>query len=231
MGVRMSVVSGFGFGMLTLIFGHLAHHILARKRSARGGDAPHDGDASRQPAADRFVGWAAAGFFLVATLVLGYSGGLRAYTLANAAEAGATVTGFSILIGSVFGFMMPFGAVIGMSRGGFLWHLVVNLILGIPLLFGLILLLAAAFVYYLVDIVINLFTLPINGAFSVIAGFAGLRHDESVDPVGEATPVSGWRIGLLRLVSSVEPPPRLRAFLDHVRQQVTTFLEEDRRKR
>ena len=26
-GVRMSVVSGIGFGMLTLIFGHLAHHL------------------------------------------------------------------------------------------------------------------------------------------------------------------------------------------------------------
>jgi len=35
MAVRMSVVSGIGFGMLTLIFGHLAHTLLARPYQQR----------------------------------------------------------------------------------------------------------------------------------------------------------------------------------------------------
>jgi len=73
---------------------------------------------------------------------------LRAHTLAQAINASAAVTFFSISIGAVFGFMMPFGAVVDMSRGGFLWHLVRNVLLGIPLMLGMMLLILAALIFF-----------------------------------------------------------------------------------
>ena len=101
---------------------------------------------------ERIVGWTAGVFFLIATVVLGYSGGLRAYTLASAVEASVAVVVFSVAIGAVFGFMMPFGAVVGMSRGGFLWHMIRNVLLGIPLMIGMMLLIVAAFIYFFFEI-------------------------------------------------------------------------------
>ena len=175
---------------------------------------------------DRIIGWAAAFFFLVATFVLGYSGGLRAQTLANAAEANSAVRAFSIIIGSIFGFMMPFGAVVGMSRGGFLWHLACNMVLGIPLVVGLLLLLIAAFFFYLVDILLSLVTLPIAKIFSIIAGFAGMQLDD----VDSDRKLKGWRLGIYKLVCSAQPPERLRKFLGYIRARVTTFLEEEETK-
>ena len=117
--------------------------------------------------------------------MLGYSGGLRAYTLAAAVGASPAVVIFSIAIGAIFGFMMPFGAVVGMSRGGFLWHFVRNVLLGIPLMLGMLLLIVAAFVFFFIEILLNLVTLPISKIYQVIAGMAGIRLDDQ--PVEEET--------------------------------------------
>ncbi|MDF1813847.1 MAG: hypothetical protein P1V20_16715 [Verrucomicrobiales bacterium] len=212
-GVRMSVVSGIGFGMLTLIFGHLAHHLLARPKD-------QDGETTEAQAkgisSERVVGWAAGIFFLIATIVLGYSGGLRAYTLATAAEASLAVVFFSISIGAIFGFMMPFGAVVGMSRGGFLWHFFRNILLGIPLMLGMLLLIVAAFIFFLVEIILTVATLLIRQVFTIIAGLAGIRLSDKESH----QQLSGWRIGLLHLTESAAPPERLGRFLDIIRQRI-----------
>ena len=230
-GVRMSVVSGIGFGMLSLIFGHLAHHLLGKdpptrlniREDGKGGTTMEEVRRTLTP--DRVVGLTAAFFFFVATLVLGYSGGLRAYTLANAVEAGTGVVIFSVLIGAIFGFMMPFGAVVGMSRGGFLWYLVRNILLGIPLMVGMMILIVAAFVYFLFEIILNLVTLPISKLYSIIGGICGINVEE--DRTGEE--LTGWRIGVHHLVSSAEPPRRLRLFLDHTRERLNFWDVEEKR--
>jgi hypothetical protein len=211
--VRMSVVSGIGFGMLTLIFGHLAHHLLARPYHQREVNA---GPEKSPISSERIVGWAAAFFFAIATIVLGFSGGLRADILAGANNASAAVTFFSIAIGAVFGFMMPFGAVVGMSRGGFLWHLVRNVLLGIPLMFGMILLIFAAAIFFLVEILLTLATLLISKIYAVLAGIAGIKLNDQT----ASNTISGWRIGLLHLFSRAEPPEKLRRLLENIRQRI-----------
>ncbi|MDF1752218.1 MAG: hypothetical protein P1U89_05505 [Verrucomicrobiales bacterium] len=224
-GVRMSVVSGIGFGMLTLIFGHLAHHLLGKPNE--GAEEKAEG-RKPQISSERVVGWTAGAFFLVATIVLGYSGGLRAYTLANAVDAGMAVIFFSVAIGAIFGFMMPFGAVVGMSRGGFLWHFIRNILLGIPLMLGMLLLIVAAFIFFAVEILLNLATLIIGKLFTIIAGIAGI----SLNDKESHKEIKGWRIGMLHLVSTAEPPERLKRFLENVRKRINFWdVDEPSKKR
>lgn len=204
-GFEMAMLSAIAFGMLALIFGHLAHHILTTSKKK----------------SERIVGWAAAIFFVIAALVLGYSGGLRAYTLGWASQVSGLVIGFSVAIGAIFGFMMPFGAVVGMSRGGFMWHLFRNLLLGIPLTIGLFMLIIAAFVFFLVEITLTLFSLPIRQLAIVIGGFCGIRPNRQ-----KTDELTGWRVGMNHLLSHAEPPERLSHFLETTRKKINFWEEE-----
>lgn len=204
-GVDMSVLSGLAFGLVALIFGHLAHHTLAKSKTAW----------------ENLVGWTAAVFFLVAALVLSWSGGVRAQTIAEAGDVSNTVKIFSIIIGAAFGFMMPFGAVVGMSRGGFVWVIIRGLLLGIPLSIGLLLLIIASFTYFLFEVVITVFTILVRQVSNIVGGFFGLRPNK--ENVAELT---GWKIGMNHLLSSAEVPERMQHFLENSRRYMNFWEEE-----